>query len=276
MTVSLPARTTLSASLGREGADAVDELSGKKALVVGIANDLSIAWGCARAFREAGADLAVTYLNEKAEPYVRPLAEAVGAELVMPLDVTRPGELEAVFAAVAERWGRLDIILHSIAFAPREDLHGRVVDCSADGFALAMDVSVHSFLRMMHLAEPLMTDGGTCFSVSFLGSSRVVPRYGLMGPVKAALESSVRYAAAELGPKGITVHALSPGPLKTRAASGIAHFDEILEEAAERAPTHHLSTIEDVGALAAFLASPRARNLTGGVHDIDGGLSMIA
>lgn len=251
-------------------------LSGKRALIVGIANDLSIAWGCARAFREAGADLALTYLNDKAEPHVRPLAEQLGAELILPLDVTRSGELEAVFDAVAERWGALDIVLHSIAFAPRDDLHGRVIDCSAEGFALAMDVSVHSFLRMIHLAEPLMPEGGTCFAVSFFGSARVIQSYGIMGPVKAALESAVRYAAAELGPRGITVHALSPGPLKTRAASGIAHFDDLLEEAAARAPTHHLSTIEDVGALAAFLASPRARNLTGGVHHIDGGFSIVA
>ncbi len=254
----------------------MDALSGKKALIVGIANDQSIAWGCAKAFRSAGADIAVTYLNEKAEPHVRPLAEAIGAELIMPLDVTRAGELEAVFASVAEHWGRLDMVLHSIAFAPRDDLHGRVVDCSPEGFALAMDVSVHSFLRMIRLSEPLMPHGGTCLALSFFGSSRVVRSYGIMGPVKAALESAVRYAAAELGPKGITVHALSPGPLKTRAASGIDHFDALIEEASARAPTHQLTTIDDVGALAAFLASSHARNLTGGVHDIDGGFSIIA
>jgi enoyl-[acyl-carrier protein] reductase I len=254
----------------------MDRLSGKKALIVGIANELSIAWGCAKAFREAGADLAITYLNDKAEPHVRPLAEQVDAELILPLDVTRPGELEAVFAAIGDRWGHLDVLLHSIAFAPRGDLHGRVIDCSAEGFALAMDVSVHSFLRMIRLAEPLMADGGTCLAVSFFGSSRVVRSYGLMGPVKAALESAVRYAAAELGEKRITVNALSPGPLKTRAASGIDHFDALIAEASARAPTHQLTTIDDVGALAAFLASSHARNLTGGVHDIDGGFSITA
>ena len=251
-------------------------LDGRKVLVVGIANEHSIAWGCARAFRTQGADLAITYLNDKAAPFVRPLAEEVGAEIIMPLDVSKPGELEAVFDEITTRWGRLDVLLHSIAFAPKLDLHGRVIDSSPEGFGLAMDVSVHSFLRMIRLAEPLMTQGGTCLSVSFFGSTRVVRNYNIMGPVKAALESAVRYAAAELGEKSITVHAISPGPLKTRAASGIADFDELLNEAAERAPTHQLATIEDVGAVAAFLASPAARNLTGGVHDVDGGFSITA
>ena len=251
-------------------------LDGRKVLVVGIANEHSIAWGCARAFRTQGADLAITYLNDKAAPFVRPLAEEVGAEIIMPLDVSKPGELEAVFDEITTRWGRLDVLLHSIAFAPKLDLHGRVIDSSPEGFGLAMDVSVHSFLRMIRLAEPLMTQGGTCLSVSFFGSTRVVRNYNIMGPVKAALESAVRYAAAELGEKSITVHAISPGPLKTRAASGIAAFDELLNEAAERAPTHQLATIEDVGAVAAFLASPAARNLTGGVHDVDGGFSITA
>ncbi|WP_123194535.1 enoyl-ACP reductase FabI [Pannonibacter phragmitetus] len=251
-------------------------LQGHKALVVGIANENSIAYGCAKALRSQGADLAVTWLNSKAEPYVRPLAEELGAEIVAPLDVAQPGQLEGLFQDITERWGRLDTLVHSIAFAPREDLHGRVIDCSSDGFSLAMDVSVHSFLRMIRLAEPLMPEGGCCLSVSFFGSSRVVRHYNMMGPVKAALESAVRYAAAELGPQGIRVHALSPGPLKTRAASGIGHFDELLSLASERAPTHQLATIEDVGAMAAFLASPAARNLTGGVHDIDGGFSITA
>lgn len=251
-------------------------LHGQKALVVGIANEHSIAWGCAQALRAQGADLAVTWLNDKAERFVRPLAEQLGAEIMGPLDVTRPGETEAFFAQIAARWGRLDTLLHSIAFAPKDDLHGRVIDCSAEGFGLAMDVSVHSFLRMIRLAEPLMPTGGCCLSVSFFGSSRVVRHYNMMGPVKAALESAVRYAAAELGEKAIRVHALSPGPLATRAASGIDHFDDLMAEAADRAPTHQLATIEDVGAMAAFLASAEARNLTGGVHDIDGGFSITA
>ncbi len=251
-------------------------LAGTKILVVGVANDSSIAYGCARAFRAQGADLAITYLNEKAEPHVRPLAEELGAEIVLPLDVMKPGQLEAVFEEISDRWGRIDTLLHSIAFAPRDDLHGRVIDCSAEGFAMAMDVSVHSFLRMIRLAEPMMPDGGTCMAVSFFGSTRVVKNYNMMGPVKAALESAVRYAAAELGSQGISVHALSPGPLKTRAASGIGHFDALLDAAAEKAPMNTLVSIEDVGAVAAFLASREARHLTGGVHDIDSGYSIIA
>lgn len=251
-------------------------LAGQKVLVIGIANEHSIAWGCAKAFRAQGTDLAVTWLNDRAEPHVRPLAEQLGARIMAPLDVAQPGQMEALFDRIATEWGRIDTLVHSIAFAPKDDLHGRVVDCSAEGFGLAMDISVHSFLRMIRLAEPLMPQGGTCLSVSFFGSSRVVRHYNMMGPVKAALESAVRYAAAELGEKGIRVHALSPGPLATRAASGIDHFDELLATASERAPTHQLATIEDVGAMAAFLASPEARNLTGGVHDIDGGYSITA
>ena len=250
-------------------------LEGQKILVVGVANDQSIAWGCAKAFRAQGADLAITYLNDKAERHVRPLAEELGASLILPLDVSVPGELERVFAEIGTRWGRLDTLLHSIAFCPKEDLHGRVVDCSAEGFAMAMDVSVHSFLRMIRLAEPLMGEGGTCMTVSFYGAEKVVENYNIMGPVKSALESVVRYAAAELGEKRISVHALSPGPLKTRAASGIGHFDDLLNAAAERAPTHLLASIEDVGAFAAFLASREAANVTGGVHQIDGGYSII-
>ena len=250
-------------------------LAGTRALVVGVANEHSIAWGCARALSEQGAELAITYLNEKAEPHVRPLAEEIGARIVMPLDVRNEAEADALFAEIAARWGRLDTLVHSIAFCPKDDLHGRVVDCSAEGFGLAMDISVHSFLRLIRRAEPLMPDGGTCMTVTFYGSEKVVEHYNVMGPVKAALESVTRYAAAELGPKGISVHALSPGPLKTRAASGIAEFDALLDEAAERAPTHHLATIEDVGAYAAFLASREASNVTGGVHHIDGGYNIV-
>lgn len=250
-------------------------LEGKRGLVVGIANENSIAYGCARAFRALGAELAVTYLNAKAEPFVRPLAQGLDASLVLPCDVREPGELEAVFDAVAQRWGRLDFLLHSIAFAPREDLHARVVDCSREGFLQAMDVSVHSFIRMAHLAEPLMAAGGCLQTVSFFGSEKVVEHYNLMGPVKAALESVVRYLAVELGPKGIRVHALSPGPLKTRAASGIDRFDQLLARAAERAPARHLVTIEDVGAYAAFLASDAAQAVTGSVEYIDSGYNIL-
>lgn len=255
--------------------DSFASLAGKKGLVVGIANAQSIAYACAQDFRGLGADLAVTYVNAKAEPYVRPLAEELGAELIVPCDVREEGQLERVFEQIAERWGRLDFLLHSIAFAPREDLHGRVVDCSRDGFLLAMDVSCHSFIRMARLAEPLMSEGGTLLTVSFYGAEKVVENYNLMGPVKAALESSVKYMAAELGPKGIRVHALSPGPLKTRAASGIGRFDELMERTAARAPQHQLADIRDVGATAAFLVSDRAKSLTGNLTYIDAGYHIV-
>ena len=251
-------------------------LEGTKALVVGVANDQSIAWGCAKALRDQGADLAVTYLNPKAEPFVRPLAERLDASIIAPLDVRDEEQFDDLFAQIGRQWGRLDTVVHSVAFCPREDLHGRVVDCSAKGFGQAMDISVHSFLRLIRRAEPLMSQGGTCMTVSFYGSEKVVENYNVMGPVKAALEATMRYVAAELGGKGISVHALSPGPLMTRAASGIADFDALLNEAADRAPTNMLATIEDVGAYAAFLASREAFNVTGGVHYIDGGYSIVS
>lgn len=250
-------------------------LAGKKALVIGIANEDSIAFGCAKAFRQQGAELAITFQDDKAETHVRPLADQVGSSALLPLDVRDDGQFAAVFERIGRMWGRLDICLHSIAFCPRDDLHARVVDCSRDGFATAMDISVYSFMAMVRRAEPLMTAGGSCMTVSFFGAEKVVEHYNIMGPVKAALESATRYMAAELGPKGITVHALSPGPLKTRAATGIAHFDELMNQAAARAPTHHLATVEDVGAYAAFLASPEAANVTGGVHYIDGGYHIV-
>jgi len=250
-------------------------LHGKKALIIGIANENSIAYGCAKALRQQGADLAITYLNEKAEPHVRPLAEELGAEIIAPLDVTRDGQFTALFDQIREKWGRVDICLHAVAFCPAADLHARVVDTSREGFGQAMDISVHSFIRMVRRAEPLMPAGGTCMTVSFYGAEKVVENYNIMGPVKAALESVTKYIAAELGPKGISVHALSPGPLKTRAASGIAEFDELLEEAAQRAPTHQLVSIAQVGAYAAFLASDEAANITGGVHYIDGGYHIV-
>jgi enoyl-[acyl-carrier protein] reductase I len=250
-------------------------LNGKKGLVVGIANNKSIAYGCAKAFNICGAELAVTYLNEKAEPHVRPLAELLAAPLVLPLDVEQDDQLAAVFAAIEQKWGKLDFLLHSIAFAPQQDLHGRVVDCSRQGFLRAVDISCHSFIRMAKLAEPLMKDGGSLLTMSYLGADEVVDNYGMMGPVKAALQASTRYLATELGPKGIRVHAISPGPLATRAASGIAHFDDLMKDAVERAPLHRLVSIDDVGALAAYLCSDVAKTLTGGTIYIDGGYNIV-
>ena len=252
------------------------DLRGKRGLVVGIANAQSIAAGCARAFAGCGATLAATFLNVKAEPHVRAVTETLDCPILLPCDVHEPGQLEAVFAAISDQWGRLDFLLHSIAFAPRDDLQGRVIDSSAAGFATAMDISCHSFLRMARLAEPLMPDGGCLLTVSFYGSERVVPHYNLMGPVKAALESTVRYTAAELGPKGIRAHAISPGPILTRAASGIAHFDELLEHSARSAPEHLGVDVDDVGALAAFLVSDAARHITGTVIPVDGGQHLLA
>ncbi len=252
-------------------------LAGKKAVIFGIANDQSIAFGCARAMRKMGAEIAITYLNEKTKPYTESLAGAleVPPELYLPCDVRVEGQMEAVFDAIRQHWGRLDIAMHSIAFAPREDLHGRVVDCSRAGFLTAMDVSCYSFIEMAHLAEPLMQDGGTLFAMTYYGAERVVEHYNVMGPVKAALQAAAMYLAAELGPKGIRVHPISPGPIKTRAASGINRFDELLEKAAERAPERALSTIEDVGVATAFLATDYAKMITGDVMYIDGGYHIL-
>ena len=251
-------------------------LKGKKALVVGIANEHSIAYGCAAAFHELGADLAITYLNEKARAYVEPLAKTLEAPLLLPMDVSRPGELEAVFERVTKEWGRLDILVHSIAWAPKDDLQGGLLSVSAEGFAKAMDISCHSFVRMAKLAAPLMNEGGTMFAMSYYGANRVVPNYNVMGPVKAALEASCRYLAHELGPQGIRVHAISPGPLKTRAASGLKDFDLLLNEAAHKAPVGELVDIMDVGFACAYLATPFARRVTGGTVYVDGGANIVA
>jgi enoyl-[acyl-carrier protein] reductase I len=251
-------------------------LEGLKALVVGIANQHSIAYGCAKAFRELGADLAITYVNEKTKTYVEPLAEDLGAPIFMPLDVATPGMLEDVFGRITKEWRRLDIVVHSIAFAPKEDLQGGLLDCSAEGFKIAMDISCHSFVRMARLAAPLMKEGGTMFAMSYYGANKVVPNYNVMGPVKAALEASCRYLAYELGGKGIRVHAISPGPLKTRAASSLKDFDLLLNEAAQRAPIGELVDIMDVGFACAYLATPYARRLSGGTVYVDGGVNIMA
>ncbi|MDB5683277.1 MAG: enoyl-[acyl-carrier-protein] reductase [Sphingomonas bacterium] len=251
------------------------DLRGKRGLIVGIANESSIATGCAEAFKLAGASLAASYVNDKAKPFTVAVTERLKMDWVAPCDVRVAGELEGLFDRVKAEWGGLDFLLHSIAFAPKGDLHGRVVDCSAEGFALAMDVSCHSFIRMAKLAEPLMRDGGTLLTVTFYGSERVVEHYNLMGPVKAALESATRYLAAELGPKQIRVHAVSPGPIRTRAASGIDRFDELLERAAARVPDRTLVETSDVGALAAFLVSDAARRITGTIIPVDSGQHLL-
>ena len=251
-------------------------LEGKKALIVGIANEHSIAYGCAKAFHESGADVAVTYLNEKARPYGEPLAKQMQCPIFMPLDVSQPDQMAALFKAINEQWGELDVLVHSIASAKKEDIKGGLIDCSAEGFALAMDISVHSFIRMAKLAAPLMKEGGTMFAMSYHGARKVVPNYSVMGPVKAALETACRYLAYELGPRKIRVHAISPGPLKTRAASGLRDFDLLLNEAVKRAPVGELVDIMDIGFACAYLATPYARRMTGETLYIDGGVNIMA
>jgi enoyl-[acyl-carrier protein] reductase I len=250
-------------------------LTGKKGLVLGVANEHSLAYGCARCFRAAGADLAITYLGPKTEPYVLPLAAGLGCEIARPCDVSIDGQLEAVFAEIEAKWGRLDFALHAIGFARAEDLGGRIVDCSADGFAFAMQVSTHSFLRMAKLAEPLMTSGGALLALSYYGAQKVIPHYGVMGLAKAALEAAVRGMSIELGGANIRVNALSPGPVATRSASGIAHFDDLLARTAARSPEHRGVTIEDVGELAAFLASDAAKAITGHIAFVDNGYHVL-
>ena len=250
-------------------------LEGKKGLIIGIANENSIAWGCAKAFRAFGAELAVTYLNEKAKKYVEPLACALEAPIVMQLDVNVAGQMENVFERIANVWGKLDFVVHSIAYSPKEALQGRVVDVSRDDFAATMDVSCWTFIRVAHLSEPLMKKGGTLFTMTYYGSQMVVENYNIMGVAKAALECAVRYLAAELGPKGIRVHAISPGPLATRAASGIPEFDRLLDKARTKAPTRSLVSIDDVGVATAFLAHDAARLITGETLYVDGGYHII-
>lgn len=250
-------------------------LEGKKGLILGIANQHSIAYGCAKAFKTLGAELAITYLNESSKKFVEPIAEELKPEIFMPCNVQSEDDFAAVFAAIEKKWGKLDFALHSIAFAPKDDLHGRLVDSSSEGFLTAIDVSCHSFIRMAKLAEPLMTDGGSLFAMSYYGAEKVVNNYDLMGPVKAALESSVRYLANELGPKGIRAYTISPGPVKTRAASGLKSFDELITETVKRTPSHQLATIDDIGMATALMATPAAKMINGDTVYIDGGFHVM-
>jgi enoyl-[acyl-carrier protein] reductase I len=250
-------------------------LSGKKALILGIANEHSIAYGCARLLQQAGAELAITYLNDKAKPFVDPIAKELAPAIYTHCDVTQEGDLEHVFRMIEERWGQIDIIIHSIAFAPKIDLQGPLVDCSKEGFLMAMDISCHSFIRMAHLAQPLMPHGGSLFAMSFYGAEKVVEHYNLMGPVKAALEASVRSMAVELGAQKIRVITISPGPIKTRAASGLEDFDHLTQQAKEKSPLGALADIDDVGAMVAFLASDYAKHITGDTIYIDSGYHIV-
>ena len=251
-------------------------LLGKKALVVGIANKDSIAFGIAKALRAHGAEIGMTYLNEKAKRFTDPCADQLDAELNLELDVTDSMQLANVFKEVEDRWGRLDVLVHAIAFATKDDLHGRVTDCSLPGFQTMLDISVHSLIRMARFVEPLMTDGGTIITLSYLGGQRVVPEYGVMGVAKAALEAAARGLAYDLGPKGIRVNILSPGPIHTRAASGIGGFDTLEEAVCQKAPMRRMPGINDIGAMAAHLAGPFGKVVTGGTIYMDGGAHIMA
>lgn len=253
------------------------DLKGQKGLIVGIANDHSIAYGCAKSIFQAGGEIAATYLNDKAKPFVEPLTKGMGVpdDLLLKMNVTHEEEVDNVFKVIEQKWGKLDFLIHSIAFARAEDLKGRVVDTSQEGFAEAMNISCHTLARFAKRAEPLMKDGGTILTMTYFGADEVINNYGVMGPVKAALQSTVRYLAAELGPQKIRVNAISPGPVSTRAGSGIKDFDELLETAAQRAPLRRLVTPEDVGALAAFLISEGGSCITGGTIFIDGGYHIV-
>ncbi len=250
------------------------DLNGRKGLVVGIANEHSLAWAAAQHFRNAGADLAITYLNEKAKPFVKPLAQEVDAPLFLPCNVSVPGQLEAVFLAIEKEWGRLDFILHAVAWARKEDLRGRLTDCSEEGFSESMLISCHSFIRMAKLAEPLMDKGGSLMTLSYYGAEKVVDHYNVMGPVKAALEASVRYLAHELGRKNIRVNAISAGAVATRAASGIEHFDELLNETVRKAPLRRTVDACEVGRTALMLASDYTSAITGEVLYVDAGFHI--
>jgi len=250
------------------------DLAGKVGLVTGVANDRSIAYGCARAARCAGADLVITHLDARSTPWVAPVARALDVER-MTLDIADDAQLDAVLHHIEERWGKLDFVLHAMAFAAKEDLHGRVADCSRGGFARMMDVSVHSFLRLANRAEPLMRDGGTLVTLSYLGAEKVVPHYNVMGLAKAALEAATRYLAAEMAPAGIRVHALSPGPVATRSASGIGRFDELLRREQAHTPMGRLADIEDIGDAFLYLVSDAAAATTGSVLFVDGGRHIM-
>lgn len=250
------------------------DLTGRKGLVVGIANDRSLAWPAAMHFRQAGAELAVTYVGARAKPHVEPLAARLGAPIVLPCDVTEPGELDTVFQTITERWGRLDFILHAVGSVPPADLRGRLTDCSAKGFEQAMQASVHSLIRMAHLAEPLMARGGSLITLSYLGGQRVVENYNVMGPVKAALEATVRYLAHELGPANIRVNAISAGPVETRAASGLTGFAGILNATARAAPLRRNIEADEVGRAALLFASDYTSGITGEVLYVDAGVHI--
>jgi enoyl-[acyl-carrier protein] reductase I len=250
-------------------------LNGKKGLILGIANDHSIAWGCAKLIREQGAEVVATCQSEKARPFVEPLTNATGITL-MNCDVERAGELEATVEKAVDQLGHIDFVIHSIAWAPLQDLHGRVIDSSSTGFSRAMQVSCHSFATLAKLCAPHMPKGGSMVTMTYLGAGEAVPHYGLMGPVKAALESLVRYMSVELGSHAIRVHAVSPGPIMTRAASGIDAFDDLMGGAVQMSPLKRLVTLQEIASLTTFLCTDAASGMTGQTIYVDAGCHAVA
>lgn len=250
-------------------------LEGRRGIVLGLANEASIAAAVIRQLHALGAQIQVSCLNEKARPFASKVTEPLGVRLMV-CDVDAPGELEGFVRHATEAMGTLDFVVHSIAWAPAQDLHGRVVDSSREGFAKAMSLSCHSFAETARLVLPHLNPGASLVTMSYHGAEEVVPSYGIMGPVKAALESTVRYLAAELGPLGYRVHAVSPGPILTRAASGIRNFDELMTMAQERSPLRRLVTIEEVASLTAFLCARESTGMTGQTIYVDGGFHFMA
>lgn len=248
----------------------------KRVLVFGVANERSIAWGIAQAMQRQGARFAFTFAGEAFEKRVRPLAESINADLVLPCDVTDDAQIDAVFSAVAEKWGGVDVLVHAVAFANREDLEGRYVDTSRDGFKMALDISAYSLVALARRAEPLMKEsGGSIVTLSYYGAEKVVAGYNVMGVAKAALEASVRYLANDLGPANIRVNAVSAGPIKTLAASGIKGFKSILHVVEERAPLRRNVTQEDVANTAMFLCSDFGAGITGEIVHVDCGYNIL-
>ena len=251
-------------------------LAGKKGLIVGVANERSIAWGIARRAAAAGASLAFTYQGEALERRVRPLAERVSSSTIVPMDVTDDSQIDAAFETVAKDLGGLDFLVHSVAWAERDDLAGRTIDTSREGFLKTMEISAYSFLALARKAEPHLSEGASLLTLTYLGSVKAVPNYNVMGIAKAALEASVRYLAIDLGVKGIRVNAVSAGPIKTLAASGVSGLRGMLADAAERAPLKRNVDTDDVGAAGLYLLSPLSKGVTGEVHYVDAGFSITA
>ena len=251
-------------------------MDGKRGVIFGVANDKSIAWGIAQQLHDAGAELAFTYLNESLEKRVRPLAESLGAKIILPCDVASDDDISEVFKVLGQQWGTIDFVVHAVAFANREDLKNPFSQPSRDGFAMAMDISAYSLVAMTRFAIPLMSAGGSIVAMSYLGAVMAVPGYNVMGVAKAALESSVRYLAAELGKQNIRVNAVSAGPIKTLAASGIGNFKDKLHVMEERSPLGRTVSQEEVGKASLYLLSDLASGVTGEVHYVDGGFNISA